>query len=240
MLIQFVHNLMSDDSGGDGGDKDDGGKVRASELRTQLGASPDEGAVMRLLEKHADVLNDNAALRAQRKALRSEVTDLKAKQPIGGGRVLTADEAKAYDAYIALGEPGKVKTALDAATTATERLSALERTDALRAAAEAHGYKVGVLGELRSLDGKAIEMREIEEQGQKVKRAFVKDGTTETPLPDFLSKQAPDVLSALSAEPPPGSGTSYVQQNVGGKLAPTNAGKAYVANQKYAIPGKTG
>jgi hypothetical protein len=240
MLIRFLHPLWEDDGGADGGDKDEGGKVRASDLRSQLGATPDEGALMRLLEKHAEVLTDNSQLRAQRRTLRQEVTDLKAKQPVEGGRVLTKEEAAAYDAYVALGEPAKVKTSLEAAATATQRLTALERTDALRAAAEAHGYKAGVLGELRSLDGKAIETREMEVEGQKVKRAFVKDGATETLLPDYLSQQAPDVLAALAAEPPPPAGTSYVAQSVGGKPAPTNPGKAYVATQKYAIPGKTG
>jgi hypothetical protein len=235
MLIDFLPRY-EDDSGADpqGGSS---GKTRASDLRAQLGAQIDEQALMRLLEKQAELLTDNSQLREQRRTLRQEITDLKAKVAPEGVRMLTADEAPLWDAYTALGKPDELKQAIDANGEATQKLARLERVEQIRAAAEAHGYKAGLLSELRSLDGKAIETREIEEQGQKVKRAFVKDGDAELSLPDFLTKRAPDAIGALTVNAAP-AGTSYVPQSVGDKSAPTTAGKAYTQNQKYAIPGK--
>ena len=143
MLINFLPFREADtDVDPQGGSS---GKVRASDLRATLGTSVDEQALMRLLEKQAELLADNSQLREQRRTLRQEVTELKSKTPADGARILTADEAPLWDAYKALGEPKALKTAIDANGEATAKLAKLERNERIRAAADASGFKASVL-----------------------------------------------------------------------------------------------
>ena len=240
MLIGWLRPHYEEDDGkGGGGD----GKVRASELRAQLGAAVDEQALMRVLEKQSDLLNDNHRLREQRTALKRELADAQGKMPGEGGRVLSADEAKVYDAYVALGKPEEVKRTIEASSTATAELATLRRAETIRAAAEAHGYRATALGKLPSLAGKDVLLKDGQDaEGKPIKQAFVKDGATETALPDYIQANDPEFLGALTSEQQQQAqpaGTSYIQQNAGGgKPRPQSAGQAYVQQTKYAVPGK--
>lgn len=197
MLIQWLKPLYESDDG-DEGTGSEAGKVRASELRAQLGATPDEGALMRLLEKHADVLNDNAQLRGQRKALRLEVADLKGKQTPDGARVLTADEAKVYDAYVALGKPADLSAAVTERDSARGELTKLSRERTIARAAEAAGYKAAVLATLAGdLD---LQVKEVDGKHLPV---VVTDGA-ETALADYAAKHWADFLPALTPARPGG------------------------------------
>lgn len=188
----------ADPQGGSSGKPE---KVRASDLRAQLGSQVDEQGLMRFLEKHADVLNDNWSLRAKNTSLRTELTDLKAKATPEGARVLTPDEAQVYDAYTALGlKPEDVKRAIDEGATAKGDLSTLRRNETLRGAAEAHGYKAAALAKLPSLKDQDITLKEdsITENGKPVKRvrAFVGDKA----LPDYIQEHDAEFLPALTAD----------------------------------------
>jgi hypothetical protein len=192
MLINFLPFREADtDADPQGGSSP---KVRPSDLRQQLGAQVDESALMRMLEKHADVLNDNSQLRSQRTALRTEIADLKSKVAPEGARILTADEAKVYDAYATLGKPDDVKKALEANSTATAELTTLKRERQIRAAAEAAGYKPAVLERLAA--DLAIEVRPVKDGAPIV--VVVKDGA-ETALADYAKDNWADFLPALEA-----------------------------------------
>lgn len=196
MLIGFLHPLYESDDGDDSTGSESGGKVRASELRATLGITPDEGALMRLLEKHADVLTDNAQLRLQRKALRLEVADLKGKQTPEGARVLTADEAKAYDAYVALGKPADLSAAVAERDTAKGELTKLSRERTIAKAAEAAGFKASVLTTLAG----DLDLQVKETEGGKPLAVVVKDGA-ETALADYAAKHWADFLPSLAPTP---------------------------------------
>jgi hypothetical protein len=187
----FTRERYYDD---DDGQPQGGGaeKVRASDLRSQLGSQVDEQALMRLLEKQAELLSDNAKLREQRRTLREEKTALEKRTVPEGARVLTAEEAQAYDAYAALGAPEAVQTALEASKTSVAELASLRRAERIRAAAEAAGYKPSVLTQLagdldiqtKEKDGKAIPI-------------VVADGK-ETPLADYAKTHWSDFLPSLA------------------------------------------
>ena len=85
------------------------GKVRASDVLEQFGRD-----AIRLAEKLADVQSDNYRLRNERRDLKQQLTEAQGKAPAADARLLTADEAKAYDAYAALGTPDALKQAIDA------------------------------------------------------------------------------------------------------------------------------
>jgi hypothetical protein len=192
MLINFLPFREADtDVDPQGGAS---GKVRASDLRAQFGNTVDEQALMRLLEKQAELLADNSQLREQRRSLRQEVTDLKSKAAPEGARILTAEEAPVWDAYKALGKPDALKTALDTKGTAEQELSALKREKAIAKAAEAAGFKASVLTTLAGdLD---IQVRPVKDGSPLV--IVVKDGA-ETALADYAQANWADFLPALHA-----------------------------------------
>lgn len=194
MLIGWLKPLYeSDDGGGTGGEE--GGKVRASELRAQLGMTIDEQALTRLLEKHADVLNDNYRLRTQRQTLKQQLTEVQGKVTPEGSTVLTADDAKIWETYRALGKPDALKQAIDANGMATAELTALKREKILAKAAEAVGFKASVLATLAG----DLDIRTKADKDGKPLAVVVKDGA-ETPLRDHATKEWADFMPALETK----------------------------------------
>lgn len=212
MLINFLPFRNADDDTDPAGGES--GKVRASDLRAQLGNQVDEQSLMRLLEKHAEVLSDNAQLRNQRRNLREEVSTLKGKVPADGSVILAADKAALLTAYEALGEPGQVKTALEQAAGALTELSSLKRLETIRAAAEAHGYKANALGKLPSLASAVITIKDEKENGKPIRRAYVTVDDKDIALPAYIEQHDPELLPALSSEKGAGDG---VGSPAGGK-----------------------
>jgi ABC-type amino acid transport substrate-binding protein len=193
MLINFLPYREADTEADPQGGAS--GKVRASELRAQLGTQVDETALMRLLEKQAELLTDNSQLREQRRTLRQEVTELKSKVAPEGARILTADEAKVYDAYAALGKPDDVKKALEANSTATAELTTLKHEKHIALVAEASGFRPAVLAKLAGdLD---IQVRPVKDGKPLV--VVVADGA-ETALADYAQTNWADFLPALQAK----------------------------------------
>jgi hypothetical protein len=165
-------------------------KVRASDVLEQFGKD-----AVRLAEKLADVQSDNYRLREERRGLKQQVTEATGKVPAEGTRVLTTDEAKAYDAYVALGKPEEIKRSIDANGVATAELTTLKREKQIRAAAEAAGYKASVLTTLAA----DLDIQTEAKDGATLVYV-VKDGE-KTALTDYAKKEWPDFLPALEAKP---------------------------------------
>lgn len=232
MLIQFVRPLYEDDDGAPGGGA--AGRQRPTELAAQY-----HNDAMRLSEKLAEVLEDNYKLRDKNRTLTQERDTARGKAAPEGARMLMATEAAAYDAYVALGPAADLQSALTERDTLKQEIATTRRTESIRSAADAHGYKASALGKLRSLEGKTLETREVEVEGSKVKRSFVKDGTTETPLPDFLAANEADLLPALTVDAGGGGaqqprGTPYPQQqgNNGSQRLTGDLAAQYIARQE--------
>jgi hypothetical protein len=165
------------------------------------------------------------------------ITTLKAKQVPEGARVLTAEEATAYDAYAALGKPADLTKKLADADTATQRLTTLERDAVIRDAATAAGYKFAVLKD-RAGD-LPIAVREVEQDGKKVSRAFVAPpGGTEAELTAYAAQHWADYLPALTAQGNASGGTgqglSLPRQQFGGGQAPRDITSDFIAARNEA------
>lgn len=152
---------------------------------------------------------ERAALRVladQQLDYRREKRELTGRLPKDGERVLTAAEAKEWDAFTALGKKAKdVTTALaerDALATENAGIKA-ERVTA--EAAQIAGYKPSVLAKLAKTEGFRVEVRD-EKDGDATKRAafaVVGDGedAKATPLTEYAAASLADFLPALAAEP---------------------------------------
>lgn len=136
-------------------------------------------------------------------ALEVQNQQLKGTQVPQGARVLNADEAKDYDAYVALGKPDEVKKGLEEGTTAKTSVAERAKADAVDAAATAAGFKKTVLGDRLKADGLTDPtVREVERGGKKVQVAYVKDAQgAEHELGEYAKKNWGDYLPALQVTP---------------------------------------
>lgn len=132
-------------------------------------------------------------------ALNIENQKLKDNQVPQGSRVLSAEEAKDYDAYVALGKPDEVKKGLEEGATAKTSVAERAKADAVDAAATAAGFKKTVLGDRLKADGLTDPtVREVERGGKKVQVAYVKDAQgAEHELGEYAKKNWGDYLVAL-------------------------------------------
>lgn len=110
-------------------DEDDDGPDKASlqSLITRAGTA--EAAANELWR-------DNFKLRQDRKNLRTENADLKAKLPPDGSVVLTKEQAADWELYQKLGKPAEVEKALGEGKTAQEGLLKRDRDAEVRKAAD--------------------------------------------------------------------------------------------------------
>ncbi|MFK7601880.1 hypothetical protein ACI3L1_06675 [Deinococcus sp. SM5_A1] len=106
-----------------------------------------------------------------------------------GSRVLTADEAKEFEALSALGSSKDVKTRLESGDAATVKLTGRERGDMIRDVSEAAGYKASVLGRLADQDKLSFELgAEVEKDGKKSRPVTVKTADGKTAALDEYAK----------------------------------------------------
>lgn len=185
MLINFLSHEADTDADPQGGSS---AKTRASDVLEQYGRD-----ALRLAEKLADVQSDNYRLREERRTLKQQLVDTSGKVPGEGAKVLTKDEADAYSAYVALGTPETVKSALEGVQTTTAELTGLKRERAIRAAAEAVGYKASVL---TTLAGDLDIQTKAGKDGSPLVYV-VKDGN-EIALTDYAAKEWADFLPSLA------------------------------------------
>lgn len=210
MLRGFLYH--DDDTG-----QPQGGDARPSDVLERYGRD-----ALKLAEKLAEVQSENYTLREQRRTLKQELSEAKGKAAPDGARVLTADEAAAYDAYSALGKPEEIIGAISDRDTARAELTSLRRGEAFRAAAEAHGYRPGALAKLPSLREQSITVEDVTIDGKAAKRAYVTVDGKKTALPDYIQEHDSEFLPALAVEPqaPRGDG---VGSPAGGGKRPSDA-----------------
>lgn len=139
-----------------------------------------------------------------------------------GSRVLTADEAKEYEALTALGASKDVKARLEKGDAAVVSLAGRERGDTLREVAEAAGYKLPVLTRLS--EGLTFEIgAEVEKDGKKSKPVTVKyeDGKKTAPLDQYAKEHWSDFEGSLRAD---ASGDKKQQQQEQRRVTTGGAG----------------
>lgn len=210
------------------------------------GGSSDPGsdlpnAVVKAFEKLLERKGGDASAVAQmlfqeNKSYRDKISELSGKVPTEGAVVLSADEAKEWQAYRALGAVTDIKQGLEQRTQLQGQLDDAKRGETLRTVAEAAGYKPSVLTQLDRMakaQGKALtfEVRDTQADGKTVAISYVKDGETEHSLADYAAAQWADFLPALAVQgttqsngamtPTPTPGLRFPAQHPGGAAAPT-------------------
>ncbi len=239
MLLRFLPHYAADDDGGTAGDPPEG-KIKPSDILNRYGQTAE--SALRMAEKLSEAENANYRLRTKNRDLTTERDALQSKQPADGGRVLSKDEASAFDAYVALGKkPSEVKAELDAATTATTELATLRRKAQLHDVQALTGFDPDVLGDI----GTNWEFVTKDEQadGKSVKVVYVKEGDTEQRI-----DQHPKVVKYMPSlkpmqvhdDPPKPRGTSFVEQHGGqgggGDLAAQHIARQAEARAKQTNP----
>ena len=158
------------------------------------------------------LVRQNVKYRARLAALEAELKAAKEQAPADGSVVLTPEQAKTWAAFEALKlEPDKITAALterDALKLSNEKR---ERSDRIREAAEATGYKPSVLEAIRGVDELKFEtVSEKNAKDEAVRVAYVtgtEQGAQRKKLTDYVQEKHPDLLPALAADeqekPPP-------------------------------------
>ena len=226
------------DGGGDGGNN--AGDVEISFQKALDKRNNDAVALARQL------FDDNYSARRRNRELSDELREAKTKVPAEGSVVLSTEQAAQWAAYQALGNPEEVKNAIDEKSTLQGQLDSMARNTILRDVAEKSGFKFSVLqtaDDLAKSRGKNLtyELREVEEDGAKVMRAFVKDGDTQKPLGEYAQEQWADLMPALvvQSDTQTQTGTPYPGQYAGngGHQQPTARTQTLsTLNKAYAKP----
>lgn len=161
--------------------------------------------------------NLESALRAERadhktaaqkaKELEEQVREATAK--LDGGVLLSKDDGALFETYKTLGTPDDLKAGLDERETLRGQLDETRREAVLRDVAEAAGYRLPVLKDRdKAAGGLEYEVKEVEENRQKARKVFVRDGDKSVALADYAKANWADYLPALQPEAPaPSLGT---------------------------------
>jgi hypothetical protein len=182
----------------------------------------------------ATLFDDNHKLREDKRKLTDEVESLKIRIPVDGSFILSAEQAKAWQAYRELGEdPKELKKKLETATTAEGELAKLRKSESLREAAEVEGFKASVLqrlGEDLEIEISDIDVVGVDGKVTQQKQARVKDGDKMIPLKEYANNKWTEFMPALKADTSSqtgqstngnngqgsSNGTPYVKQGQGG------------------------
>lgn len=188
---------------------------------------------VRMADRVAALEGENYRYREQRRELQDEVKALKANQRPENATILTGDDAKAYDAYKALGKPDELATIVAERDTLATEVTTAKRDGTLRDAAQRYGYDFDALrahaGEL------ALTAQEVEEDGKRVTKYRAGEGTAQTDLAEWVAKQPAYVGRALAVA----DGVRYPAQDGGGEHRPVNVAESYVTST-YKGPPKRG
>ncbi len=221
-------------SGGGGNNNSDDDKARRN-LENLLAQKNGDAIAL-----SAQLLAENAGLRDDKRGLNKQITELKAKVPAEDAVVLSGDDLKAYNDLKALGNLDELKQLKTERDDFKTKYETEQKTNARNAremllrdvadnVAPGDKWKFSVLRDRDALTpGLSYEIKDVEENGQKAKRTFVKykDGegdsapVKELALSDFASQKWSDYLPALqlgaSANGGQNGGARHVAQGSGG------------------------
>lgn len=172
------------------------------------------------------LLQENRGYREQIRTLEQQVRDLEGRVPGDDAVVLSGDDATRWQAYQELGAPDEIRQQ-------REEYQTLQRRQLLGEAATAAGFKAPVLERLA--DGLTVELRDVQQDGQTVRRPFVvpEEGDA-VALPDYARQNWADFLPALTAEPGGSQGRSFISQTPAGSgTKPANVAEQ-VIQKRYA------
>lgn len=236
----FLGRLVfhAEDDGGSGGGENKREKVRATDVHERF-----SGDAMRMAEKFAEFQEDNYQLREKNRQLKADLDAAAKRVPADGAVVLSADDAKAWDAYQKLGTPADVEKAVTDGKTSGEKLAALERNESVRAAAAAEQLNADALLALPNLP--AITLKDVKDGEATVKRAFVTiEGGQETALRDFGKQTYAALWPAVEATGEQQQAGAGSGRKVPAQSSESGTGNARAATVQgavkrlYSVPGQ--
>jgi hypothetical protein len=185
-----------------------------------------------LLDEHRGsaekALAKEIRLRLTAESERDRYKALAETAPKDGGRVLTKDEASAYDALTALGTAAEIKAKLDRSATLDTENADLRRGQQAIDVADAYGWNLKATRRLLKDEGlELVEVKTETVDGKDVTAALVRKAGDEKAAPvklhEHVTQHASEMEPALQARTtpatpatPPTRTTSYPEQRAGG------------------------
>lgn len=232
----------------------------AAESRGRSGPTDEgRGVARKLLNKFrgraeealASLADENRELRDDRRTLRVEVEKFKAP----GTVVLSADDAKAWEAFKGLGQkPEDLKKALDEVPTLRAKVLENDRRTVADEAAPLLGYNAAALREVVTDKRLEITFKDALVEGKTVKVPHVKpiDDAKAVPVPfaEYAKTSLSAYLPALTAKAGTGTpaaqngatkGTQMVEQSAGSGTAQNGDGtkpRQPATSGNYMTPGQ--
>lgn len=184
------------------------------------------------IAKQLDALKkENADRREKNKILETENAELKGKAP-EGSKILTADEAKEWDDFKALGlKPKQVKEAVAERDTLKNDKAKRDKRDSLAKGAESEGWgehAADLLMDLSGFDGVTVELKDLESEvmvnGRKETKTvkvpyFTEEGQAPQRATEWVKAKKPhlvDLLGAVNGKRQDGTGRPVPEQRGGG------------------------
>lgn len=192
--------------------------------------SPDE--IQKIRDDNATLKSENADRRQKVKELEGELATARAAVP-EGAKVLTADEAKAWERYVALGTPDEAEALKKERDELAAKDATRTRQDILTAASPTEGWNENAPKALLKLAGfDAVELTAGEvtveragtggkKENVKAPTAFVTVDGKQVRISEWLAKEAPEFVPLLTAQASNGNGASS-----GGITVPEQRGNA--------------
>lgn len=223
-LMYRTHDpvVLFEENGGGGGGGGNNNYVQRDPVVTAAKYANDTTAMARHID---DLERERYQQREKAREDKARIETLEKAAPAEGTVVLTAEQAKDWEAYTKLGKAKDLETLKTENDTLKQAKASSDRDVKLREIADtvAPGVKFDfqVFKDLDSqFSGLEYEVRDVEENGQKIKKAFVKfkDGEgdsasqKEAAVLDFYKDKRPKYLPALMAS---GNSDNFDNSNSG-------------------------
>lgn len=157
-----------------------------------------------------ELYNDNQRVRRSRNTVQTDYDTLQDKfealerktKGYTPERVLTEEQFKQWEAYQALGDPAELVKLSENLQTTTSELNTLRRTAMLDTVADVAKVKRSALEKLSKLDSsiEGYEVREVEVEGEKIKRAFIKAAGKEQELNAYLQSEWAEFVPVMTVK----------------------------------------
>jgi hypothetical protein len=198
-----LHRLLLDPQGGEGG--------TGTPTPTPTDFDP-QVAIREAVARHGDAERALGYFLRDNRKYRKDNGELKAKLPPEGAVVLAGDDARAWAEYTSLGKAGDLKAALAERDRFRDEAEGLRRAEVHKQAAEIHGYRASVLGDLVERKKLHVEVKDETVKGKPARVAYVRDEVDGKPLEmkltDYAEKHWSEYLPSLRvapARPSPGT-----------------------------------
>lgn len=189
-----------------------------------------EEQAARLISRSGGDVAAVTLLMSENRDYRARIRELERAAPPEGATVLSGDDARAWEAYRALGAPEAVQGIVAERDRLAGEVAAAARREALREAAAVAGYRAPVLERLAG----EVEIA-VEGEGENRRAVVRREGQAPVPLTDYAAQEWSDFLPALTVAPTPPGARDFVRQDSGtgaGSLSPIEA--AIAANRAAA------